>query len=199
MAGVKAGGAPPWRAATRVAFWGALAMAVTAGFGRLVGSVIQDWRNARGQQASQPLNQIAGGFAAREIAVRQDDVAPIFKDGDQGHEVMGRELEVLERPGPAQTISRETHGSGHKVQKGLFGDGFVGCSHGDVLLPQRRRAYAITSRIVVPAVTSRITRLQAPRRRSISPVDGDWRSCHRNDVCPCHFSSHLGSPSAKAA
>jgi VIT1/CCC1 family predicted Fe2+/Mn2+ transporter len=40
VAGAKAGGAPPWRAAARVAFWGALAMIVTAGIGRLVGAAI---------------------------------------------------------------------------------------------------------------------------------------------------------------
>ena len=40
VAGAKAGGAPPWRAAARVTFWGALAMIVTAGIGRLVGAAI---------------------------------------------------------------------------------------------------------------------------------------------------------------
>ncbi len=35
--GAKAGGASPWRAVARVTFWGALAMAVTAGIGRLFG------------------------------------------------------------------------------------------------------------------------------------------------------------------
>ncbi|CAN5128129.1 VIT family protein [soil metagenome] len=40
VAGAKAGGAPPWRAAARVTFWGALAMVVTAGIGRLVGTAI---------------------------------------------------------------------------------------------------------------------------------------------------------------
>ena len=40
VAGAKAGGASAWRAAARVAFWGALAMAVTAGIGRLVGTVV---------------------------------------------------------------------------------------------------------------------------------------------------------------
>lgn len=40
VAGAKAGGAPPWRAAARVTFWGALAMLVTAGIGHLVGAVI---------------------------------------------------------------------------------------------------------------------------------------------------------------
>jgi vacuolar iron transporter family protein len=40
VAGAKAGGASPWRAAARVTFWGALAMAVTAGIGRLVGTVV---------------------------------------------------------------------------------------------------------------------------------------------------------------
>jgi len=40
VAGAKAGGAPPGRAAARVAFWGALAMIVTAGVGRLVGTAI---------------------------------------------------------------------------------------------------------------------------------------------------------------
>ena len=39
-AGAKAGGAGPWRAAARVTFWGALAMAVTAGIGRVVGTVV---------------------------------------------------------------------------------------------------------------------------------------------------------------
>ena len=40
VAGAKAGGASPWRAAARVTFWGALAMAVTAGVGRLVGTAV---------------------------------------------------------------------------------------------------------------------------------------------------------------
>ncbi|PIB92283.1 VIT family protein [Caulobacter sp. FWC2] len=40
VAGAKAGGASPWRAALRVTFWGALAMAVTAGIGRMVGTVV---------------------------------------------------------------------------------------------------------------------------------------------------------------
>jgi VIT1/CCC1 family predicted Fe2+/Mn2+ transporter len=34
------GGAPVWKAAGRVTFWGALAMAVTAGVGALFGTVI---------------------------------------------------------------------------------------------------------------------------------------------------------------
>lgn len=38
--GARAGGAHPWRAAFRVTFWGALAMAVTAGIGALFGTVI---------------------------------------------------------------------------------------------------------------------------------------------------------------
>jgi vacuolar iron transporter family protein len=36
--GAKAGGANVWRAAGRVVFWGAFAMAVTAGIGALVGA-----------------------------------------------------------------------------------------------------------------------------------------------------------------
>jgi VIT1/CCC1 family predicted Fe2+/Mn2+ transporter len=40
VAGAKAGGAAPWRAAARVVFWGALAMLVTSGVGRLVGTVV---------------------------------------------------------------------------------------------------------------------------------------------------------------
>ena len=36
----RAGGAPVLKAATRVAVWGALAMAVTAGIGHLVGTAI---------------------------------------------------------------------------------------------------------------------------------------------------------------
>ncbi len=40
VAGAKAGGAPPWRAAARVTFWGALAMIVTAGIGRVVGAAV---------------------------------------------------------------------------------------------------------------------------------------------------------------
>ena len=36
----RAGGAPVLRAAARVAFWGALAMGITAGVGRLVGAVV---------------------------------------------------------------------------------------------------------------------------------------------------------------
>lgn len=38
--GAQAGGAPPLRAAFRVTFWGALAMALTAGIGRLVGAAV---------------------------------------------------------------------------------------------------------------------------------------------------------------
>lgn len=38
--GAKAGGAPMLRAAIRVTFWGAFAMAITAGVGRLVGTAI---------------------------------------------------------------------------------------------------------------------------------------------------------------
>src|ERR1700712_1834529 len=38
--GARAGGASVWRATTRVLFWGALAMAVTAGIGRLAGAIV---------------------------------------------------------------------------------------------------------------------------------------------------------------
>ena len=38
--GAKAGGAPVGKATARVAFWGALAMALTAGIGKLVGTAI---------------------------------------------------------------------------------------------------------------------------------------------------------------
>lgn len=38
--GARAGGANIWRAMTRVTFWGALAMALTAGIGRLFGTVV---------------------------------------------------------------------------------------------------------------------------------------------------------------
>ena len=38
--GARAGGAPIWRATVRVAFWGALAMAITAGIGRIVGTSV---------------------------------------------------------------------------------------------------------------------------------------------------------------
>jgi VIT1/CCC1 family predicted Fe2+/Mn2+ transporter len=38
--GAKAGGANVWRATARVAFWGAFAMALTAGIGRLFGTVV---------------------------------------------------------------------------------------------------------------------------------------------------------------
>jgi len=38
--GARAGGASVWRATARVLFWGALAMAVTAGIGRLAGAVV---------------------------------------------------------------------------------------------------------------------------------------------------------------
>lgn len=38
--GAKAGGASPWKPVARVVFWGALAMALTAGIGRLVGTSI---------------------------------------------------------------------------------------------------------------------------------------------------------------
>ena len=38
--GARAGGANVWRATARVAFWGALAMALTAGIGKLFGTVV---------------------------------------------------------------------------------------------------------------------------------------------------------------
>jgi VIT1/CCC1 family predicted Fe2+/Mn2+ transporter len=38
--GARAGGANIWRATARVTFWGALAMAITAGIGRLVGTAV---------------------------------------------------------------------------------------------------------------------------------------------------------------
>ncbi len=38
--GARAGGADIWRATVRVTFWGALAMALTAGIGRLFGTVV---------------------------------------------------------------------------------------------------------------------------------------------------------------
>ena len=38
--GARAGGAPVWAATLRVTFWGALAMALTAGIGRLVGTTV---------------------------------------------------------------------------------------------------------------------------------------------------------------
>jgi VIT1/CCC1 family predicted Fe2+/Mn2+ transporter len=38
--GARAGGADVWRATGRVTFWGALAMAITAGIGRLVGTAV---------------------------------------------------------------------------------------------------------------------------------------------------------------
>ena len=38
--GAKAGGAPIGKATLRVAFWGALAMAITAGIGKLVGTAV---------------------------------------------------------------------------------------------------------------------------------------------------------------
>ena len=38
--GARAGGAGIWRATFRVTFWGALAMALTAGIGRLFGTVV---------------------------------------------------------------------------------------------------------------------------------------------------------------
>lgn len=38
--GARAGGAPVWAATLRVTFWGALAMALTAGIGRLVGTAV---------------------------------------------------------------------------------------------------------------------------------------------------------------
>lgn len=38
--GARAGGAPVWAATVRVTFWGALAMVMTAGIGRLVGTAI---------------------------------------------------------------------------------------------------------------------------------------------------------------
>lgn len=38
--GARAGGAPVWTATLRVTFWGALAMALTAGIGRMVGTAV---------------------------------------------------------------------------------------------------------------------------------------------------------------
>ena len=38
--GARAGGAPVWKATVRVTFWGALAMALTAGIGMLVGTAV---------------------------------------------------------------------------------------------------------------------------------------------------------------
>lgn len=38
--GAKAGGTNVWRATTRVTFWGAFAMALTAGIGALVGTAV---------------------------------------------------------------------------------------------------------------------------------------------------------------
>lgn len=38
--GAIAGGAKPWKPMARVVFWGALAMALTAGIGRLVGTSV---------------------------------------------------------------------------------------------------------------------------------------------------------------
>ncbi|MBB3862097.1 VIT1/CCC1 family predicted Fe2+/Mn2+ transporter [Novosphingobium hassiacum] len=38
--GARAGGAPVWAATVRVTFWGALAMALTAGIGKMVGTVV---------------------------------------------------------------------------------------------------------------------------------------------------------------
>lgn len=40
VVGAAAGGAPVWRAAARVTFWGALAMVATAAIGRLVGTAV---------------------------------------------------------------------------------------------------------------------------------------------------------------
>ena len=40
VVGAKAGGAPAWRAALRVTFWGALAMALTAAIGKAVGTAV---------------------------------------------------------------------------------------------------------------------------------------------------------------
>ena len=38
--GARTGGANVWRATVRVTFWGAFAMALTAGIGRLLGTVV---------------------------------------------------------------------------------------------------------------------------------------------------------------
>ncbi len=38
--GARVGGAPVWKAVARVTFWGALAMAITAGIGRVFGTVV---------------------------------------------------------------------------------------------------------------------------------------------------------------
>jgi VIT1/CCC1 family predicted Fe2+/Mn2+ transporter len=40
VVGARTGGASPWRPALRVTFWGALAMAITAGIGRLIGIAV---------------------------------------------------------------------------------------------------------------------------------------------------------------
>jgi VIT1/CCC1 family predicted Fe2+/Mn2+ transporter len=38
--GAKAGGANIWRATLRVTFWGALALGITAGIGKLFGTIV---------------------------------------------------------------------------------------------------------------------------------------------------------------
>ncbi|HAX82289.1 MAG TPA: hypothetical protein DCY40_06975, partial [Actinobacteria bacterium] len=40
LVGARAGGAPVWKAAARVTFWGALAMLVTAAIGKAFGAVV---------------------------------------------------------------------------------------------------------------------------------------------------------------
>jgi VIT1/CCC1 family predicted Fe2+/Mn2+ transporter len=40
LVGARAGGAPVWKAAARVTFWGALAMVVTAAIGKAFGAVV---------------------------------------------------------------------------------------------------------------------------------------------------------------
>ena len=50
--GARAGGANALRATARVAFWGALAMALTAGVGKLFGTVVLSWRRGAADNAS---------------------------------------------------------------------------------------------------------------------------------------------------
>jgi porphobilinogen synthase len=63
--GARTGGAPLWRGALRVAFWGALAMAVTAGVGALMVYGVPENRDAVGSAATDPdgvLNAAIAGL-----------------------------------------------------------------------------------------------------------------------------------------
>jgi hypothetical protein len=94
-------------------------------------------------------DQVAQRLATGKLAVGQDDAALVLQGGDQGQEVVRRNLEFVEQIRRAQTIRRETDGSGREIEQGLFRDRVVGWGHGNVLLLQRRRGGAPPSRLIV--------------------------------------------------